>query len=1199
MDGLKSIYFIILSLGLLAACVPDPSNSKSCGPSERLNSSTRTCVPLISAPANNFAPVGIDESITTVEDTPISFTIVAATDVNNDPLTYSVVTLPAQGSLTDCMDRPGSSGPTDLTCVYTPLLNDNVTRSITYKVNDGYQDSAAVSVTINITPVNDGPSLLPVSVVFQEDTPYTYAISALNTLDPEGDLPSSCSAFAGVNLTLGLCTCTGSTCSVVLTPFANLNWPSSSFSFQMTVTAGGTSPTLTQSVIVVPNNDPPVLTDAACLTTLNQGSALSCTLPSATDVDTGDTLTFDKANGVTDECSWINIDPSTGALSGNPLNGDVGPCNFQYQVIDSQGATDVSALLSFNVINLVPIITAGASSLTAPTEDGGKTLIGKLSSLSGCTEAFCLSQDRVQDGTPSIDTSSTCQWLEIVPSTADVNIWEINMEPPSNYSNQTGFCSVVVKFDDGHVGGTATASLSTNIKEINDPPTMTAVTTQTTNEATVFVVDTDTNTTLIDPIILSEGGGIYEYGETLTLKIQSSNTALIPHSNINIRAYADDEFTSSFTFVSANATGVTYQKIRNLSDPIKLYLALTPSPGVTGSASITLTLSDNGKTNGVLAPGSATPQTFTVNVANNSAIHNDWKQIYSVGARILHTGHPDGNPSVKLSWNEFTAISGTISSYAVFRSTNLTGPFIAPLTNCESISTTSLTCTDSTLTEADEGVTYYYRVKAVAAGNSKLMETSSSYATIRVIIPPHNMALVHRRMANHETCTLMGKTPDRNNNNRCNYIGPGDNYSGYYDIGQDHFVDRYEASCNFTQNNIDCIETNGAGCIGNDTPSTVSPSQTSEAIYYNRLTGKCYYNTSSSWKEIATLTPTQMSQFALLNQKTQETSAEDLKSTFPKRPPLVFIKQLQANNYCTSNLINPSYELINKKLITRQVHMAAASWSWTVPTLTTSEEKTLEAGASLSLTNSECNSSTGGALDFVDGLFSVNEDSWTGTSSTSTPRFVMSGSDVTESCQSRYGIQDLTGNVEEWNTDRFHNYIDVGLNPIGKNYPAPPDETLEDFMLDSSYNPYSYQTIETYIARILGTSALTDFSWVAGGNGLTSFYLPLGTPTAPLAPDDDTVLSTYAYFNDDIVDYANALPGGVAAEPTVNNGELFGVTSGGNYTDISGAGKYTLRFRTIGHDDNADNDTSDPGDIDSSTTEENIYTGFRCMIRVP
>ena len=92
---------------------------------------------------NNVAPVAQDQSVTTNQDTPVTITL-AATDAGNDPLTYSIVTPPAHGTL---------SG-TGANHIYTPTAGYSGGDSFTFTANDGLADSNIATVSITVTAVN-------------------------------------------------------------------------------------------------------------------------------------------------------------------------------------------------------------------------------------------------------------------------------------------------------------------------------------------------------------------------------------------------------------------------------------------------------------------------------------------------------------------------------------------------------------------------------------------------------------------------------------------------------------------------------------------------------------------------------------------------------------------------------------------------------------------------------------------------------------------------------------------------------------------------------------------------------------------------------------------------------------------------------------------------------------------------------------
>ena len=114
----------------------------------------------ITVDAVNDAPVAVDDSYATDEDTPLTVAAPGVlgndTDVDGDPLTRGAGRpVPANGTLT--LNADG-------TFTYTPNANFNGSDSFTYKANDGTVDSNVATVTITVDAVNDAPVALDDSV---------------------------------------------------------------------------------------------------------------------------------------------------------------------------------------------------------------------------------------------------------------------------------------------------------------------------------------------------------------------------------------------------------------------------------------------------------------------------------------------------------------------------------------------------------------------------------------------------------------------------------------------------------------------------------------------------------------------------------------------------------------------------------------------------------------------------------------------------------------------------------------------------------------------------------------------------------------------------------------------------------------------------------------------------------------------------
>jgi hypothetical protein len=110
----------------------------------------------------NDMPQAHDLTIHVMEDRMINSNLMG-TDVDGDRLTYRMISPPKKGQIYITDERAGAF-------YYIPDLNACHQDTFTYKVYDGIIDSMTATVTIDITPVNDTPSVKASSLVIDEDT---------------------------------------------------------------------------------------------------------------------------------------------------------------------------------------------------------------------------------------------------------------------------------------------------------------------------------------------------------------------------------------------------------------------------------------------------------------------------------------------------------------------------------------------------------------------------------------------------------------------------------------------------------------------------------------------------------------------------------------------------------------------------------------------------------------------------------------------------------------------------------------------------------------------------------------------------------------------------------------------------------------------------------------------------------------------
>src|SRR5205807_903447 len=144
--------------------------------------------------AVNDPPVATAQSVSLAEDTTSTVTL-TGTDAENDPLRFKVT---RSEERREGKDGTGTGGhlivadhlPYALTgtfnqATYQPNAGYFGSDSFQFKANDGQADStAAATVSITVTPVNDPPVATAQSVTLNQDTTSTVTLAGT---DPDSD----------------------------------------------------------------------------------------------------------------------------------------------------------------------------------------------------------------------------------------------------------------------------------------------------------------------------------------------------------------------------------------------------------------------------------------------------------------------------------------------------------------------------------------------------------------------------------------------------------------------------------------------------------------------------------------------------------------------------------------------------------------------------------------------------------------------------------------------------------------------------------------------------------------------------------------------------------------------------------------------------------------------------------------------------
>ena len=293
---------------------------------------------VIELAAAEHAPIATADQLGVIADMPRLFHL-QGSDPDSQPLTYTIVTAPAHGTL-------GGIAP-DL--VYTPDAGFRGTDQLVFSVSDGTLTSATAIVVFVVMRDNHAPVATPQAVAVTEDSA---KVITLTGSDQDGDALSFVLQDAPSHGTLS-----GAAPAVTYTPASNYNG-FDSFSFVVRDAFGTTSPAATVSINVTGSEDAPVGTTPDKSVNEDQATAILLT---GSDLD-GDALTF-----------AIVTAPAHGTFTGTPPNLSYtpaanynGPDSFAYTVSDGTlTSSAITVQLTVKPVNDAPIAIDG----TAETDE--------------------------------------------------------------------------------------------------------------------------------------------------------------------------------------------------------------------------------------------------------------------------------------------------------------------------------------------------------------------------------------------------------------------------------------------------------------------------------------------------------------------------------------------------------------------------------------------------------------------------------------------------------------------------------------------------------------------------------------------------------------------------------------------------------------------------------------------------------------
>ncbi|MBP7354565.1 MAG: ExeM/NucH family extracellular endonuclease, partial [Longilinea sp.] len=294
---------------------------------------------VVTVVAVNDAPVAVDDTASTNEDTPVeildSVLLANDTDVDLDTLTVTGVSNATNGTVALAAG----------TITFTPELNFNGTAGFDYTISDGTETDTA-HVTVTVGDVNDAPVAVDDTASTNEDTPVDILDSALlaNDTDADGDTLSLTEVSNATGGTVALAAGT-----ITFTPELNFTGTAG---FDYTVSDGNLTDTGHVTITVAPVNDAPVAVDDTAET--NEDTAVeildSALLANDTDVDL-DTLTVTEVSNPTNGTVVL----AAGTITFTPAADFNGTAGFDYTVSDGNLTDTGHVTITVAPVNDAPV----------------------------------------------------------------------------------------------------------------------------------------------------------------------------------------------------------------------------------------------------------------------------------------------------------------------------------------------------------------------------------------------------------------------------------------------------------------------------------------------------------------------------------------------------------------------------------------------------------------------------------------------------------------------------------------------------------------------------------------------------------------------------------------------------------------------------------------------------------------------------
>ncbi|WP_390501728.1 tandem-95 repeat protein [Vibrio harveyi] len=668
----------------------------------------------------NDAPVAVNDTVTTDEDTAVTIDVLANdSDPENDTLTITAASVPAE---------QGTVAIVDGKLVFTPAENFNGDATISYTVSDGeLTDDATVAVTVN--PVNDAPVAVNDTVATDEDTAVTIDVLA-NDSDPENDQLTITNA--SVPAEQGTVTIVDG--KLVFTPAENFNGDAT---ISYTISDGQLTDDATVAVTVNPVNDAPVAVNDTVAT--DEDTAVTIDVLANDSDPENDQLTITNASVPAEQGTVAIVD---GKLVFTPAENFNGDATISYTISDGQLTDDATVAVTVNPVNDAPV----AVDDTVTTDEDTAVTIDVLAN----------------DSDPENDQLTiTNASVPAEQGTVAIVDGKLVFTPAENFN---GDATISYTISDGQLTGDATVAVTVN--PVNDAP-VAVNDTVATDEDTAVTIDVLANDSdpENDQLTITNASVPAEQG---TVAIVDGKLVFTPAENFNGDAtisytISDGQLTDDATVaVTVNPvndapvavndtvatdedTAVTIDVLANDSDPendqltitnasvpaeqgtvtiVDGKLVFTPAENFNGDATISYTISDGQLTDDATVAVTVNPVNDAP-VAVNDAVSTD--EDTAVTIDVLANDSDPENDTLTITAASVPAEQGTV--------TIVDGKLVfTPAENFNGDATISYTISDGQLTDdATVAVTVNPVNDAPVAVNDAVSTDEDTAVTIDVL----------------------------------------------------------------------------------------------------------------------------------------------------------------------------------------------------------------------------------------------------------------------------------------------------------------------------------------------------------------------------------------------------------------------------------------------------------------------------------